>query len=193
MRVPSLLFQTRKEPSLRETAGLFRYNVGEVVANCDHLQTLKFRPTLPFAFTEQGIGQLSTVVHSKIAIERSIMIMLMCHHENANDTRNDIKIVEIRACKRHQQRNCSITSDNIVFHYSIRFKVNKGLSGAPFFMPLRQHSTLFLTFVAYPPYRRNNSGKISPKFLESGQNRRTFASSIRQNKFWETQTRELIK
>ena len=47
----------------------------EVVANCDHLQTLKFRPTLPFAFTEQGIGQLSTVVHSKIAIERSIMIM----------------------------------------------------------------------------------------------------------------------
>ena len=50
-----------------------------------------------------------------------------------------------------------------------------GLSGAPFFMPLRQHFTLFLTFVAYPPYRRNNSGKISPKFLESGQNRRTFA------------------
>ena len=47
----------------------------EVVANCDHLQTLKFRPTLPFAFTEQGIGQLSTVVHSKTAIERSIMIM----------------------------------------------------------------------------------------------------------------------
>jgi hypothetical protein len=36
---------------------------------------LKFRPTLPYAFTEQGIGQLSTVVHSKIAIERSIMIM----------------------------------------------------------------------------------------------------------------------
>ena len=47
----------------------------EVVANCDHLQSLKFRPTLPYAFTEQGIGQLSTVVHSKIAIERSIMIM----------------------------------------------------------------------------------------------------------------------
>ena len=54
---------------------LTKEEVGEVVANCDHLQTLKFRPTLPFAFTEQGIGQLSTVVHSKIAIERSIMIM----------------------------------------------------------------------------------------------------------------------
>lgn len=35
----------------------------EVVAICDHLQSLKFRPTLPYAFTEQGIGQLSSVVH----------------------------------------------------------------------------------------------------------------------------------
>ena len=26
----------------------------EVVTNCDHLQSLKFRPTLPYAFTEQG-------------------------------------------------------------------------------------------------------------------------------------------
>lgn len=47
----------------------------EVVANCDHLQSLKFRPTLPFAFTEQGIGQLSSVVHSQQAIDRSIVIM----------------------------------------------------------------------------------------------------------------------
>ena len=54
---------------------LTKEEVGEVVANCDHLQSLKFRPTLPYAYTEQGIGQLSSVVHSKIAIERSIMIM----------------------------------------------------------------------------------------------------------------------
>ena len=54
---------------------LTKEEVGEVIANCDHLQSLKYRPTLPYAFTEQGIGQLSTVVHSKIAIERSIMIM----------------------------------------------------------------------------------------------------------------------
>ena len=47
----------------------------EVVANCDHLRSLKFRPTLPFAFTEQGIGQLSSVVHSQKAIETSIKIM----------------------------------------------------------------------------------------------------------------------
>ena len=50
---------------------LTKEEVSEVVANCDHLQSLKYRPTLPYAYTEQGIGQLSTVVHSKIAIECS--------------------------------------------------------------------------------------------------------------------------
>ena len=44
----------------------------EVIANCDNLRSLKFYLSLPYAYTEQGIGQLSTVVHSKIAIERSI-------------------------------------------------------------------------------------------------------------------------
>ena len=52
-----------------------------------------------------------------------------------------------------------------------------GLSGAPFFMPLRQHSTLFLAFVAYSPYRRNNSNKILAKSLDSAEIRLTFASS----------------
>lgn len=33
----------------------------EVVANCDHLRALKFSPTLPFAFTEQGVAMLSSV------------------------------------------------------------------------------------------------------------------------------------
>lgn len=47
----------------------------EVVANCNHLTSLKYRPTLPYAFTEQGIAQLSTVLHSKKAIETSIKIM----------------------------------------------------------------------------------------------------------------------
>ena len=47
----------------------------EVIANCENLRSLKYYPSLPYAYTEQGIGQLSTVVHSKIAIERSIMIM----------------------------------------------------------------------------------------------------------------------
>ena len=58
-----------------------------------------------------------------------------------------------------------------------------GLSGAPFFMPLRQHSTLFLAFVAYPPYRRNNSNKILVKSLDSAEIRLTFASSKVEDSF----------
>ena len=44
----------------------------EVVTNCDNLRSLKFNPYLPYAFTDQGIAQLSTVVHSKKAIGTSI-------------------------------------------------------------------------------------------------------------------------
>jgi len=41
----------------------------EVVANCDHLQKLKFRPTLPYAFTEQGVAMLAAVLNSQKAID----------------------------------------------------------------------------------------------------------------------------
>ena len=37
----------------------------EVVANCDHLQKLKFSKTLPFAFTEHGTIQVKTMKVSK--------------------------------------------------------------------------------------------------------------------------------
>ena len=69
----------------------------------------------------------------------------------------------------------------------------KGAHRRTIFLVSRQDFALKPPFVVSFPPCRNNSEKISPKFLESGQNRRTFASSIRQNKFWETQTRELIK
>ena len=47
----------------------------EVVANCDNLRALKFSPSLPYVFTEQGIAQLSSVLHSPVAIEMSVRIM----------------------------------------------------------------------------------------------------------------------
>lgn len=47
----------------------------KVIANCNNLQSLKFNPTLPHVFTEQGIAQLSSVLHSPIAIEVSVKIM----------------------------------------------------------------------------------------------------------------------
>jgi len=47
----------------------------KVVANCDHLQNLKFRPTLPFVFTEQGVAMLAAVLNSPKAIDVYISIM----------------------------------------------------------------------------------------------------------------------
>jgi len=47
----------------------------KVVANCDHLQRLKYRPTLPYAFTEQGVAMLAAVLNSQKAIDVNIQIM----------------------------------------------------------------------------------------------------------------------
>ena len=47
----------------------------EVVTNCDNLRSLKYNPSLPYAFTEPGIAQLSSVLHSEKAIDTSVKIM----------------------------------------------------------------------------------------------------------------------
>jgi len=47
----------------------------EVVANCDHLKPLKFSAQLPYAFTEQGVSMLSSVLKSERAIQVNIAIM----------------------------------------------------------------------------------------------------------------------
>ncbi|MBB6236295.1 hypothetical protein HDC90_000906 [Pedobacter sp. AK013] len=48
----------------------------EVITNCDNLPaTAKFSPSKPFAFTEQGIAMLSSVLKSKKAIAINIAIM----------------------------------------------------------------------------------------------------------------------
>ena len=47
----------------------------EVVANCDHLQKLKFSPALPYAFTEHGAVMLASVLNSPVAVEASIQVV----------------------------------------------------------------------------------------------------------------------
>ena len=47
----------------------------EVVANCDHLKTLKFSPNLPYAFTEHGAVMLASVLNSPVAVDVSIQII----------------------------------------------------------------------------------------------------------------------
>ena len=47
----------------------------EVVANCDHLQKLKFSKALPFVFTEYGAVALANVLASAQAVEMGIYVV----------------------------------------------------------------------------------------------------------------------
>ena len=47
----------------------------ELVTNCDRFKTLKHSSINPYAFTEQGVYMLATVLKSDIAIEVNIAIM----------------------------------------------------------------------------------------------------------------------
>jgi len=54
---------------------MFQLNESEkdkVVANCDHLQNLKYSPYLPYVFTEHGTVMLANVLNSYRAIRVSI-------------------------------------------------------------------------------------------------------------------------
>lgn len=54
---------------------LYESEKQEVVANCDHLARLKFSYQSPYAFTEQGVAMLSSVLNSERAIEVNIQII----------------------------------------------------------------------------------------------------------------------
>ncbi len=48
----------------------------EVITNCDNLpEGVKFSPATPFAFSEQGVSMLSSILKSKKAIQVNIAIM----------------------------------------------------------------------------------------------------------------------
>ncbi|HAH32211.1 MAG TPA: DNA-binding protein [Elusimicrobia bacterium] len=57
---------------------MFALNEGEkkeVVTICDHLAVIKYSPQLPYAFTEQGVAMLSSVLKSKRARQVNVQIM----------------------------------------------------------------------------------------------------------------------
>jgi len=54
---------------------LTKNEFAEVVTNCDHIQNLKYRSTLPYVFTEQGVAMLAAVLNSQKAIDVNIQIM----------------------------------------------------------------------------------------------------------------------
>ena len=47
----------------------------EVIANCDHLEKIKFSPTNPYAFTEHGTIMLASVLNTPTAIQASVLIV----------------------------------------------------------------------------------------------------------------------
>jgi hypothetical protein len=54
---------------------LTRIERDEVVTNCDHLRSLKFSPTRPWAFTEHGAIMAASVLNSARAVEMSIFVV----------------------------------------------------------------------------------------------------------------------
>lgn len=85
----------------------------ELIANCDRFASLKHSTSNPYAFTEQGIAMLSSVLNSDRAIEANIQIMrtfakireLMLVHK---DLRH--KIEGMPACRQAGKRNTTINS-----------------------------------------------------------------------------------
>ena len=54
---------------------LTRAERDEVVANCDHLNRLKFAPTMPYAFTEHGALMAASVLNTSLAVEVSLYVV----------------------------------------------------------------------------------------------------------------------
>ncbi len=46
-----------------------------VVANCDHLQILKYSRTNPYAFTEHGAVMLASILNTELAVQASIQVV----------------------------------------------------------------------------------------------------------------------
>ena len=47
----------------------------KLVTNCDQFKTLKHSSSNPYAFTEQGVSMLASVLHSETAVQKSIKII----------------------------------------------------------------------------------------------------------------------
>ena len=54
---------------------LNNFEKNELITKCDNLQSIKFNPSNPKVFTEQGVYMLATVLKSKIATEVNLQIM----------------------------------------------------------------------------------------------------------------------
>ncbi|MBO7574600.1 MAG: ORF6N domain-containing protein [Bacteroidales bacterium] len=78
--VPTYRLNEQVKRNIRRFPESFRFKLtpcetDELIAKCDRLNSLKHSPNPPYAFTEQGVAMLSSVLHSDEAIDISIRIM----------------------------------------------------------------------------------------------------------------------
>jgi len=71
----TLAFRPIADIFKKDCLRLSRAERDEVVANCDHLRRLKFSPTLPFAFTEDGALMAASVLNTPRAVEVSLYVV----------------------------------------------------------------------------------------------------------------------
>ena len=77
----------------------------KVVANCDHLEKLKYSKVLPYAFTEHGAIMAASVLNTLRAIEVSVFIV-----------RAFIKLRQIIAGQKELQRKISQIERRLTDH-----------------------------------------------------------------------------
>lgn len=81
---------------------LSKEEMAELVANCDRFKSLKHSPFLAYAFTEQGVAMLSSVLNSATAVAVSIGIM-DAFVQMRHFIRNNFDVFnEISRLKQHQ-------------------------------------------------------------------------------------------
>lgn len=88
----------------------------QLITICDNLpETIKFSPATPFAFTEQGVAMLSSVLNSKKAIQVNIaviraFVVLRQHLADYKDLKENIAELE-------KNMNLNFKDINQALHY----------------------------------------------------------------------------
>ncbi len=90
----------------------------ELITNCDKLGDIKYSPSLPFAFTEQGVAMLSSVLRSPKAIEVNIAIM-----------RTFVKLRRLMESNNELRQNIEAMERKYDEQFQVVFKAIKGLLG----------------------------------------------------------------
>ena len=101
----------------------------ELVANCDRLERLKHSSSCPYAFTEQGVAMLSSVLNSERAILVNIQIM-----------RTFTKLREILLTHVELRRKIETIEKKYDQQFKVVFEVIKKLLEAPKPTPMKRVS-----------------------------------------------------